>query len=64
MKLSDECHSSAVTEIIQKVKEKSCSSSRGDWVEQKENRPSEDSTDGKEDNLANEVLKAIDNSSK
>ena len=70
MKLSDECHSSTVSEILQKVKEKSRASPspEKDAEQQKENQQSfdnsgKDSVDGKNE-TANDVLRVIDNSSK
>ena len=70
MKLSDECHSNTVSEILQKVKEKSRASPspEKDEEEYKENQQflensEKDSTDGKNE-ISNDVLRAIDNSSK
>ena len=70
MKLSDECHSNTVSEILQKVKEKSRTSPSPEKDEEqyKENQQflensEKDSTDGKNE-ISNDVLRAIDNSSK
>jgi hypothetical protein len=70
MKLSDECHSSTVSEILQKVKEKSRASPspEKDAEQQKENQQlfdnsGKDSVDGKNE-TASDVLRVIDNSSK
>ena len=70
MKLSDECHSSTVSEILQKVKEKSRASPspEKDADQQKENEQllqnsGKDLLDGKND-IPNDVLRPIDNSSK
>ena len=70
MKLSDERHSSTVSEILQKVKEKSRASPspEKDASQQKENgqvvvTSGKDLLDGKSE-ISNDVLRAIDNSSK